>query len=62
MQVNPSEVITEFFEKAGLEGRDAENKLKPKEIAHLIISMLSMDDIGFIPEASVWSTNPWRKK
>ena len=61
MQVNPSEVVTEFFEKAGLEQKDDGNKLKPSEIAHLILSMLSMNDIGFIPDASVWATNPWGK-
>jgi len=61
MQVNPSEVVTEFFEKAGLPPRDAEHKLKPSEIAHLVVSMLSMNDVGFIPEASVWATNPWGK-
>lgn len=35
------------------------NKLKPAEIAHLVVNMLSMSDIGFIPQASVWATNPW---
>lgn len=59
MQVNPSEVVTDFFEKAGLESKDADNKLKPSEIAHLIVSMLSMRDLGFIPDAAVWATNPW---
>jgi 3-oxoacyl-[acyl-carrier protein] reductase len=61
MQVNPSEVITEFGKKAGYENKDQEHKLKPSEIAHLILSMLTMSDIGFIPEASVWATNPWGK-
>jgi 3-oxoacyl-[acyl-carrier protein] reductase len=32
--------------------------LEGKEIAHLIVSMLEMDDKGFIPEAGVWATNP----
>ncbi len=59
MQVNPSEVITEFLTKAGMEVNDSEKKLKPKEIAHVIVSMLAMDNVGFIPDASVWATNPW---
>lgn len=59
MQVNPSEVVTPFIEKAGFEHKDTERKLKPSEIAHLISSMLSMNDIGFIPNAAVWATNPW---
>jgi len=60
MQVNPSEVITDFIKKAGMEAANTENKLKPSEIAHLITSMLSMNDVGFIPDASVWATNPWK--
>jgi len=60
MQVNPSEVVTEFFDKVGIEKSDTENKLKPSEIAHLIKLMITMDDIGFIPDASVWATNPWK--
>jgi 3-oxoacyl-[acyl-carrier protein] reductase len=62
MQVNPSEVITDFFDAAGLPLREInEHKLRPSEIAHVIVSMLSMRDVGFIPEASVWATNPWGK-
>ena len=59
MQINPSEVITPFFEAAGL-GASADNptKLRPEEIAHVIASMLALDDRGFVTEASVWATNP----
>ncbi|MCA6067705.1 SDR family oxidoreductase [Chryseobacterium sp. RG1] len=59
MQINPSEVITDFLVKEGIEIKNEANKLKPKEIAHLIVNMLSMSDTGFIPDASVWATNPW---
>lgn len=59
MQVNPSEVVSDFAKRAGFEQKEADNKLKPKEIAHLITSMLNMSDVGFIPDASVWATNPW---
>ena len=61
MQVNPSEVVTDFIEKAGLELKNTTYKLKPTEIAHTILSMLSLSDIGFIPSAEVWATNPNRK-
>ena len=59
MQINPSEVITPFFESAGM-GASADNptKLHPEEIAHVIASMLALDDRGFVTEASVWATNP----
>ena len=58
MQVNPSEVITDFAPKMGRTPVDTESKLKPSEIAHVIHSMLTMNDVGFITETSVWATNP----
>ena len=58
MQVNPSEVITDFAPKMGKTPVDTESKLKPSEIAHVIYSMLTMNDVGFITETSVWATNP----
>lgn len=61
MQINPSEVVTDFIEKAGLERKDTEHKLKPSEVAHIVVSMLAMNDVGFIPDASIWATNPWGK-
>lgn len=54
MQLNPSEVQTDFFK-----GRPhSERKLRASEIAHAALSMLEMDDRGFITELSVWATNP----
>lgn len=58
MQINPSEVITPFVEKLGYTSENTERKLKGVEIAQLICSMLSMNDIGFTPEVNVWATNP----
>ncbi len=58
MQVNPSEVITDFAPKLGRKQVDNGKKLKPSEIAHVIHSMLTMNDVGFITETSVWATNP----
>jgi len=54
MQINPSEVQTAFFRGRAF----SERKLRGEEIAHAIISMLSMDDRGFTTEMSVWATNP----
>lgn len=59
MQVNPSEVQTEFFDKLGMERKASDKKLKSSQIAHVIVSMLAMNDVGFITDASVWATNPW---
>ena len=58
MLLNPSEVVTEFFERAGGAQQDNPTKLHPPEIAHAVAAMLTMEDRGFIPELSVWATNP----
>ncbi len=58
MQVNPSEVVTPFGAKLGYEAQNVNSKLKPSEIAHTIVSMLEMDNVGFITDATVWATNP----
>jgi len=55
MQINPSEVQTEFFRN---DRPPSERKLRATEIAHAALSMLEMDDRGFITELSVWATNP----
>lgn len=58
MQINPSEVITEFGAKIGYEHTGADRKLRGTEIAQAILGMLAMNNVGFIPELSVWATNP----
>ena len=58
MQVNPSEVVTDFFRAAGGSQSDDPSKLHPEDIAHVIASMLALEDRGFVTEASVWATNP----
>lgn len=59
MLVNPSEVQTGFGSKAGYEQEASPKKLTPKEIADAIVGALSIDDRGFIPEFSVFATNPF---
>lgn len=58
MQVNPSEVVTPFGTRLGYEAQNVDAKLKPSEIAHTIVAMLEMDNVGFITDATVWATNP----
>ncbi len=58
MQVNPSEVQTEFASAAGYEQKLSERKLRSEEIAHAITAMLAMDDRGFTTELTVFATNP----
>jgi 3-oxoacyl-[acyl-carrier protein] reductase len=59
MQVNPSEVQTNFFVTSGRGARPANpSKLQGEDIAHTITAMLEADDRAMIVEASVWATNP----
>ena len=59
MQINPSEVQTNFAENSGQGSRPFnETKLIADDIAQAICDMLSLHDRGFIPETSVWATNP----
>ncbi|MCY7361688.1 MAG: short-chain dehydrogenase, partial [Ignavibacteria bacterium] len=60
--INPSEVTTAFANTERKERDETAKKLRSEEIAHAIKSVLEMDDRGFIPELTVWATNPWEKK
>lgn len=59
MHVNPSEVTTAFGNPSGESREEVHNKLRPKEIADVVVSQLKMDQRGFVPEVTVWATNPW---
>ena len=59
MLVNPSEVMTNFAEKAGVDREISDKKLRPQEIAVAIVGALKVDSRGFIPEFSVFATNPF---
>lgn len=59
MLVNPSEVTTAFATEDRIEKETVDNKLSPVEIAHSIISALTMNQKGFIPEITIWATNPF---
>lgn len=55
MLINPSEVQTAFSQ-----GRRAPSprKLQAIDIAQAIVSMLELEDRGFVTELAVWATNP----
>jgi len=59
MLVNPSEVQTNFFSKVGRDQELSDKKLRSKEIADAIVGALKVDNRGFIPEFSVFATNPF---
>ena len=59
MLVNPSEVQTGFASRAGYRQEPSPKKLRPREIADAVVGALKVDDRGFIPEFSVFATNPF---
>jgi 3-oxoacyl-[acyl-carrier protein] reductase len=59
MQVNPSEVLTNFGDDEASQGKaDNPSKLHAQDIAGLITSMLEIDDRGFVTDSTIWATNP----
>jgi 3-oxoacyl-[acyl-carrier protein] reductase len=56
--INPSEVITSFGVAAGFKQKEHPSKLQPEDIAHAVKSVLEMDERGFVPELTVFATNP----
>lgn len=59
MQINPSEVQTDFVTNSGRPERaQSERKLVAADIAQTILAMLELPDRGFVTEATVWATNP----
>ena len=56
--VNPSEVVTNFFQTAGLPQKVNATKLHAEDIAYMVKATLEMEDRGFTPELSIFATNP----
>lgn len=59
MLVNPSEVLTDFAAKLGRKQELSDKKLRAQEISDAIVGALKVDNRGFIPEFSVFATNPF---
>ena len=57
--VNPSEVTTAFADEERKERNEENNKLGAEDIAQTILSIVCMRDKGFVPEVTVWATNPF---
>jgi len=61
MQVNPSEVLTSFGEgQSSTKSARPDNpsKLHASDVGRLIVSMLEIEDRGFVTESTIWATNP----
>ena len=57
--VCPSEVTTAFGNVERVERTEIDNKLRPSDIAKTIKDLLEFDNRAFVPEISVWATNPF---
>lgn len=57
-QVNPSEVTSALGNPEREERKISPFKLGPEELAQTIVSVLTLPDKAFVPEVSVWATNP----
>ena len=57
--INPSEVTTAFAETTRTEREEQSNKLGSEDIARTILSVVELRDKGFVPEVTVWATNPF---
>jgi 3-oxoacyl-[acyl-carrier protein] reductase len=57
--VNPSEVQTEFAARAGHARPHSPKKLVADDIAGALLGVLATDPRGFVPEFSVFATNPF---
>lgn len=59
MQINPSEVLTDFAHRARGDARvDNPSKLLGSDIAAAISGMLAQNDRAMVTEMTVWATNP----
>jgi 3-oxoacyl-[acyl-carrier protein] reductase len=56
--VNPSEVVTGFAVASGFNQKDNPTKLRPEDVAHVVRTILEMNNRGFTTESTVFATNP----
>lgn len=57
--INPSEVVTEFAQRAGRTQEDSEKKLHGDDIAQAVAAVLEMGPRALITEQTVIATNPF---
>jgi 3-oxoacyl-[acyl-carrier protein] reductase len=59
IQLNPSEVQTSFgAAESTMVKPQNPSKLTASDIARVIVSMLEIEDHGFVTESTIWATNP----
>ncbi len=58
MQINPSEVVTNFAQASGQQQTVSERKLQAEDIAESVVSVLKLSDRALVTNLTVWATNP----
>ena len=58
MQINLSEVVTNFAQASGQQQTASERKLQAEDIAEAVVSVLKLNDRAFVTGLTVWATNP----
>ncbi len=58
MQINPSEVVTNFASASGQQQTASARKLQSEDIAESVVSVLKLNDRAFVTDLTVWATNP----
>lgn len=58
MQINPSEVVTNFAQASGQQQTASERKLQAEDIAESVVNVLKLSDRAFVTDLTVWATNP----
>ena len=58
MQVNPSEVQTNFGGRDGSQLPINETKLVSDDVAHLVEHLITLADRSFVTDITLWATNP----
>lgn len=57
--INPSEVISEFAQRAGFTQEASEKKLQAEDIARAVVSVVEMDPRALVTELTVIANNPF---
>jgi 3-oxoacyl-[acyl-carrier protein] reductase len=58
IQIDPSEVQTEFGSRHSQKGTVDPKKLVAQDVAQLLIALLELPDRAFPPSVELWATNP----
>ncbi len=58
MQMNPSEVQTEFGRGGQPRTEYDPTRLRAEDVAHVIVSLITLEQRGFVTDTTLWATRP----